>query len=434
MIPTDTILIYLDEALDAVFTLSEIKRRGKGGNEFVYTFCLHPRKINVEEDSRFSQPYSCVNISLPHQISAKDLYLVPDTDLLIFEDENVSLPIREMFLGLWRKQYPPEKLKEEDFMKGLWKKARKLIEFVIEVISHERVNTIYLLKHTQKVVDYGVFGMDVFFDNVQLPCRIEDILDVKDFIRWAIPNFKAIVDITPEEYKQLCVNWIRMAEKGTIVENPLTDQFTESFINEILRSKIYYGWNQDGVNEIYAKKEARVIFVVANKVYIPAITIQNLANMQRTPVKIEKVREILKDFYITSELKHLYSEQNGKRESFGRRFWVFDWEKLKNTIPNLGDKNIIVDENNIPEINRLYKRIRDNIDSYYKVIDCTFWYNFMKDLIEYINKYNLNDNEYAKAIINYINDPDVITDCNLKYAIETVAGFAEVLKSLIGST
>jgi len=365
-------------------------------------------------------------------LSPNDIYLVPGTEDLLFEDENVATDFKNMFLEMWKLQYPEDKLKDNDFMNTLWRKARKLIEFLIDIISHERVDAVYLLKHTQKVIDYGSLGMDIYFDNISIPCRIEDILDVKYFIRWAIPNFKAIVDITPDEYKQICVNWIKISEKATIIDNPLTDPFTESFINEILRAKIYYGWNQDGVNEIYMKKEARIIFVVKDRAYISSTTIQNLVNSQRTPIKIEKVREILRDFYISSEIKHLYADQNDKKESFGRRFWVFDWEKLKKAIPNLDNKILIVDEMNIAEQERIYKKISDVVDNYHRIMECSYWHNLLADLVEYINKYNLSENEYAKALMTYISDENTKIDCNIEYAIEILEGLAKIFRSLTG--
>ena len=424
------ILIYLDESLDLVFTVSERKGRSEGHTAYIYTFCLYPKNITRDLE-RFEKPYSCIDLTLGHQISPNDLYLVTDVGLY-FEDEDTSTRIKELFLDVWGKQYNEKKLKDDEFMKDLWAKARKLIEFFINIISHERVDSVYLLKHTIKVIDYGSVGMDVFFDNVSVPYRIEDILDVKSFIRWAIPNFRAIVDITPDEYKQICVNWIRMAERGTVVDNPLTDPFTESFISDILRSKIYYGWNQDGINEIYIKKEAKVIFVVNDRAYISAVEIQNLANSQRTPIKIEKVRDILKDFYITTELKHLYAEQNGKKESFGRRFWVFDWNKLFKSVPNLENKTVIVDEANIPEAEKVFKRISDTVNNYDNLMDCNFWRNIMFDVLEYAKKYNIMDNEYVKSMVDYLNDNSTLTDCNIPYAIDILRGISQIFKSLSG--
>ena len=424
------ILIYLDESLDIVFTVSERKGRSEGRIAYIYTFCLYPKNI-VRDLERFEKPYSCIDITLGHQISPNDLYLVTDEGLY-FEDESISMRIKELFLAVWKKQYNEERLKDEAFMKDLWAKARKLIEIFINIISHERVDSIYLLKHTTKVIDYGSVGMDVFFDNVSVPYRIEDILDVKSFIRWAITNFRAIVDITPDEYRQICVNWIRMAERGTVIDNPLTDPFTESFISDILRSKIYYGWNQDGINEIYMKKEAKVIFVINDRAYISSVEIQNLANSQRTPIKIEKVRDILKDFYITTELKHLYAELNGKKESFGRRFWVFDWNKLFKSVPNLENKTVIVDEANIPEAEKVFKRISDTVNNYNNLMDCNFWRNIMFDVLEYAKKYNIMDNEYVKSMVDYLNDSSTLTDCNIPYAIDILLGVSQIFKSLSG--
>jgi hypothetical protein len=111
---------------------------------------------------------------------------------------------------------------------------------------------------------------------------------------------------------------------------------------------------------------------------------------------------------------------------------VFDWNKLLKSVPNLENKTVIVDEANIPEAEKVFKRISDTVNNFDNLMDCNFWRNIMFDVLEYAKKYNIMDNEYVKRLVDYLNDENTITDCNIPYAIDILRGVSQVFKSLSG--
>ena len=361
-------VLYKDPNLHVIIDIQDIT--AKKEKIFRYKICIYPEFGDIKEGNTL-----CNVIELLKPLDAKDFeYTHLDTldgdvkirneDLDAIIPKGIDQALKIMNISIpWNER--------TDLIEKLLDKLKVLVEKQI-------IDRIFLLQRTEKVIDYGN-ALDVHFRGINIPARIEDndFLDPRDFKKWIIQNFKTPIRLTESEYQQLLANWFAMAEKKIVIEDPLANTVIENFLTILQTSFIYDSWQDEAVERLVVSGHGSYTLIVEdNKLWVHTKIISSLGKTEKTAIKVEKIREILKDLLIQDDAQKLLTlRKDGEVTRKHIRFWVFDWEKIKRYYPNLNEKVLISEERsgidvasiraemNTSDINKLLDIIRSLWDT-----------------------------------------------------------------------
>lgn len=380
-------VLYKYVPLNIIVKITDISKKGE--KIFRYKFCIYPENI-TEFTDEYCEEFEILEPLSKSNFDYKILYDDPNNPIFKINNEQIN----DIFSKRLARAVPQRSALQS-------KEALNLVEKIGDLLEKQVATDVYILKMTERVVDYSG-TLDVYFKGISVPKRIEDndFLDSRDFKKWFIQNFKMRIKISDEEYQQLIQNWFDMAEQHSTAEDPLTSFFQENFLTALANSYIYEGWANEAMERLITNSGTFTFIVDGGKLYVPSRIMNTLRKAEKVQIRAEKVRMLFKDFLVRDDVsKKLMVSIDGKKEMKVVKFWVFNWEKMREYYPSIASKELIKAENE--EIN-IYQKMLDQA----KTTDIFTLLSIIKELKDKIDIDKIAITEELKGDIEFVLNPE----------------------------
>ena len=207
---------------------------------------------------------------------------------------------------------------------------------IIDGLNHtldnakDEVTLMSLLFQFRKMVIYGpAGGADLFMDSYVFRMKDEDFLTPRNFSIWYATVFLRTVTIGAGEWKILLDAWLAKATYADSSEDSLSPPVLDDLVSKILKNRVVAKISEDDAINM-DRGAATIFWLKDNKhLYVPAKVYG--AIMEKYEVSARKMRQYVEQHLVEKSSKHV------RIYGYTPRFWVFNWETLVDTYPQLKD-------------------------------------------------------------------------------------------------
>ena len=185
----------------------------------------------------------------------------------------------------------------------------------------------------RQLVLYGpADGGDLYMGNTVFRMKNDDFLTPKNFMIWYATVFRKTITIDEVDWKALLDVWLQSATVADSSEDSLAPPVLEDLVNRIAKNRIVRSMSEEDVLNI-SVGATTVFWLQADRtLHVPAKIYGAIG--EKYNVSTRKMRQYME--------KHLVEKSSKQVKLHGEvvRFWLYDWDKLCISFPQLKDVRI----------------------------------------------------------------------------------------------
>ena len=190
-----------------------------------------------------------------------------------------------------------------------------------------------IINKFNQLVLYGpAGGADLFIGNTVFRMKNDDFLTPKNFMIWYATVFRKTLTIDEVDWKALLDLWLQSATVADSSEDSLAPPVLEDLVNRIVKNRIVRSMSEEDVMNV-SRGAASIFWLQADRtLHVPAKIYGAIG--EKYNVSTRKMRQYME--------KHLVEKSSKQVKLHGEvvRFWLYDWDKLCISFPQLKDIRI----------------------------------------------------------------------------------------------
>jgi hypothetical protein len=310
--------------------------------DYLYKICILPETTEARNANDFCDTVETVE-PLQKKFFEYDIDVVGNERFVRFRSDFAKHLFNGFLMDVAKKTQM--KVSQDDMA--------RIADVLADLSEKQMADYLYVLQKTERVINYGN-ALDVFFIGINTPLRIEDnmFIESRAFKKWFIQNFKVGIKITEKEYTQLLQAWLNIAENSTIVEDPLRNDIVDALQNMLDSCIFYDNFTSEAKERLLVNKNSNIAVVnrEKNELWITSKIVSTLTQIEGKSIKIQTIREMFSQIVKNAKaVKKITAVIDGKKKSTSIRFWVFDYEKICEMFPDIGEKELVISMNDISD-------------------------------------------------------------------------------------